>query len=88
MFLSLKVAAFCRRAISSNFGCLQFPGDGVKTFACESCWVGVEGSDLVAILVGSRVHSKGRDGLNVRFVVCSSCIRDLQEVGLNENPGV
>ena len=43
-FLSSKVLAFWRRAISSNFGCRHVPGEGVTAAGCDAWLVGVEGA--------------------------------------------
>lgn len=47
--LSLKVLAFCLRAISPKWGCCHEPGEGVETVACIICDWGVEGAVMAAI---------------------------------------
>ncbi len=48
-FPSPKVVAFCLRAISSNSGCLQVPGDGDAAEARAVRVVGVDGLLVDAI---------------------------------------
>jgi hypothetical protein len=45
--LSLKVLAFCRRAISSKRGWRHKPGEGVEVEACRIWAWGVEGFVVV-----------------------------------------
>ena len=40
---SLKLVAFCRRAISSNLGCRHFPGEGLTVDVPADRDFGVEG---------------------------------------------
>ena len=63
MLLSSKVLAFCRWVISSNWGCLHRPGEGVATTGCDAGEFvdrgvpGVEGFWAVVVdVVGCRVN--------------------------------
>ena len=48
--LASKMLAFCRRAISSYFGCFQVPGEGVwvGVLVTESLEAGVDGAETRA----------------------------------------
>lgn len=58
--LSLKVLAFCRRAISSKRGWRHEPGEGVEVGACKIWAWGVEGFVVdEAICDGVGLWSRG-----------------------------
>ena len=77
-FLSEKVAACCRLAISSNLGCRHVPGDGVTGSAGTDCGVAFR---LWICLVGVCCTGDFGAGVFCAGVFCAGdcCVEDVND---------
>ena len=64
--LSVNVLSLCLWVISSNRGCLQFPGEGIEVGDCRICVCGVVGFVAVA-MEGETWISDGVVGMLHRY---------------------